>query len=141
MRYGRTRLVEKNRNDSHLLATPASPTARRMRHREAFEAALQALQADYVRSLDDYLNELCLHASPPDDKAARSARQAALARIAHKLAGTGGTYGFPAITEAARDLERMLKTGHSESELSDAIRSVEAACYEAIGATKGAALA
>jgi len=112
-----------------------------MRHREAFEAALQALQADYVRSLDDYLNELCLHASSPDNKAARSARQAALARIAHKLAGTGGTYGFPAITEAARDLERMLKTGHSESELSDAIRSVEAACYEAIGATKGAALA
>jgi len=45
------------------------------------------------------------------------------------------------ITEAARDLERMLKTGHSESELSDAIRSVEAACYEAIGARKGAALA
>lgn len=30
-------------------------------------------------------------------------------RLAHSLAGAGATFGFPAVTEASRDLEQRLK--------------------------------
>jgi periplasmic divalent cation tolerance protein len=32
-------------------------------------------------------------------------------RLVHSLAGAGGTFGFPEVSETARGLERLLKTG------------------------------
>lgn len=34
----------------------------------------------------------------------------------HRLAGSGGSYGFPAISAVARDAEQWLRTGPSRSE-------------------------
>jgi HPt (histidine-containing phosphotransfer) domain-containing protein len=36
-------------------------------------------------------------------------------RLAHSLAGAGATFGFPAVSEAARGLERLLKEMLAES--------------------------
>jgi len=36
-------------------------------------------------------------------------------RLAHSLAGAGATFGFPAVSEAARGLERLLKELLAES--------------------------
>jgi len=36
-------------------------------------------------------------------------------RLAHSLAGAGTTFGFPAVSEAARGLERLLKEMLAES--------------------------
>jgi HPt (histidine-containing phosphotransfer) domain-containing protein len=85
-----------------------------------------------VRGLEDYVKQLCAHAGSADTADARTAQHAALARIAHKLTGTGGTYGFPAITEAARALEHALKRKSQDNEIGDAVRKVEAACREAM---------
>ncbi len=49
---------------------------------------------------------------------------AALARLAHSLKGTGGTAGFDAFTELARDLEQMAKAGRSDP-IEDAINTIE----------------
>jgi len=40
--------------------------------------------------------------------ASREGDTAALSRLAHMLAGTGGTFGFPALTESAQLLESAL---------------------------------
>jgi CheY-like chemotaxis protein len=108
---------------------PAEGTRQRRRH---FESAFEDLRAEYVRGLADYVKELGEHAPHGDAEQDRAARHAVLARVAHKLTGTGSTYGFPAITEAARALEQYLKKRKPDGEVAEAVRKVEAACREAM---------
>jgi periplasmic divalent cation tolerance protein len=52
------------------------------------------------------------------EEACRAARDAGFTgeplrtfhRLVHSLAGAGGTFGFPEVSESARELERLLKT-------------------------------
>lgn len=52
------------------------------------------------------------------EEACREAREAGFAgeplrtfhRLVHSLAGAGGTFGFPEVSEISRELERLLKT-------------------------------
>lgn len=106
----------------------AEPVARTRRD---FESIFDALRAEYVRGLNDYVKELCENA-PCCADSGRPAQHEALARVAHKLTGTGSTYGYPEITEAARALEQYLKKRKPDAEIAVAVRNVEAACREAI---------
>jgi CheY-like chemotaxis protein len=105
---------------------------RASRRRREFESAFEELRADYVGGLADYVNELREHAPGADPAQDQAVRHAALARIAHKLAGTGTTYGYPAITEAARALEQGLKRRQPDDAIAEAVSKVEAACCAAI---------
>ncbi len=40
-------------------------------------------------------------------------------RLVHSLAGAGGTFGFPEVSETARGLERLLKTGIGGTPMSE----------------------
>jgi two-component system, cell cycle response regulator DivK len=103
------------------------------RRRRDFEAAFSELRAEYMVGLADYVEDLRRHAPPgANPQEERTARDGTLARIAHKLAGTGSTYGFPAITEAARALEQDLKRRKPDEAIADAVRKVETACREAM---------
>jgi two-component system, cell cycle response regulator DivK len=114
------------------VAAARSKSAELANRRRAFESAFDELRDEYVHGLEDYVKELCTHAGSADTDDARKAQHAALARIAHKLTGTGSTYGFPAITEAARALEQDLKRRKSHDAIAEAVQKVEAACREAM---------
>jgi HPt (histidine-containing phosphotransfer) domain-containing protein len=47
-------------------------------------------------------------------QAADSEAVTALRHLAHRLAGSGGTYGFPAISQAAHALELALDAGYDQ---------------------------
>ncbi len=62
------------------------------------------------------------------EEACRDARDAGFAgeplrtfhRLVHSLAGAGGTFGFPEVSEVSRGLERLLKTSlASEAPMSE----------------------
>jgi HPt (histidine-containing phosphotransfer) domain-containing protein len=50
--------------------------------------------------------------------------RAALLRIAHGLAGSAGTFGYPRISEAAHEAEEALDSGGSDSDLGALIRRI-----------------
>lgn len=75
----------------------------------AFADKMQALRDKYVARLDESLaailpvvERLASGMATPEDRADLEAR-------AHKLAGTGTSYGFPAISETAAALEDALR--------------------------------
>jgi CheY-like chemotaxis protein len=105
------------------------------RRRRDFEAAFDELRAEYLSGLTGYVDELRKYAPGADAEPCPAARNAALARIAHKLGGTGTTYGYPAITEAARALEQDLKRRQPDAAIAEAVRKVEEACLEAMSAS------
>jgi two-component system, cell cycle response regulator DivK len=116
-----------------LAATRSKAAAERANQpRRDFESVFGELRTEYVRGLADYVKELCENAPGSDTEPCRAARHAALARIAHKLTGTGSTYGYPAITEAARALEHELKRRKPDNEIAEAVRAVETACRGAM---------
>jgi len=47
-------------------------------------------------------------------RAAHAGRREELQRLAHRLKGAGGSYGYPSLTEAARKLEEAARTGDVE---------------------------
>lgn len=74
--------------------------------------ALRRLRADGVQRLGERVRELsagwaALQPRRPWDDADR-ARLGELAASAHRLAGAGGTFGFPALSKAAAPLELLL---------------------------------
>ncbi len=74
------------------------------------QPTLEGLREYFTARLPERLAEM--------DEAFRAARDAGFTgdalrtfhRLAHSLAGAGGTFGFPQVSEAARDLERLLNT-------------------------------
>lgn len=75
---------------------------------EAFQNKLQQLCQEYVKRLPDDIHRLKdFLAEIEADSSAEDPRQG-LKQLAHKLSGTGGSFGFPSISEAGRDLEEAL---------------------------------
>jgi diguanylate cyclase (GGDEF)-like protein len=69
------------------------------RYRTVFEQQYDDIQAAVVAAASDRLGQ---------DEADEARRQA------HKLAGAGGTFGLPQVTEAARQLETLLVHSHQD---------------------------
>src|SRR5690349_8635964 len=73
------------------------------------DAVSKELRAYFAGRLPERLAEI--------EEACRAAREAGFAgeplrtfhRLAHSLAGAGGTFGFPEVSEVSRDLEHLLK--------------------------------
>ena len=87
---------------------------------QAFADKMQALRDKYVARLGDSLaiiqpmaERLAAGTETGDDRADLEAR-------AHKLAGTGTSYGFPAISETAAALENALRDGAPAAVLAEA---------------------
>lgn len=77
------------------------------------EQKLAQLRAVYVEKLDARIDDLAKHlkamSEAGDDDAARLAALESVSQEAHKLAGSGATFGFPLVTEVAREMERACK--------------------------------
>ncbi len=54
-----------------------------------------------------------------------------LTRLAHQLKGSAGGYGFPTITEAARDAEELAKVGTVVPELTASVEALTNLCRRA----------
>jgi signal transduction histidine kinase/HPt (histidine-containing phosphotransfer) domain-containing protein/ActR/RegA family two-component response regulator len=67
---------------------------------------IAALLPGFCESLREFMGKLSTSVEHDD--------RAALARLAHQLAGAGGSYGFAAITTEARKLEVGLRAGSSD---------------------------
>ncbi len=69
---------------------------------------LQALKQAYVEGLPERIGEIdALAASIRQDPGSEKGREGldALYHLVHKLSGSGGTFGFPAISDAAQLIE------------------------------------
>lgn len=77
------------------------------------QAQLKALQADYAARLPDRATELATRFAAL--RAAWCPTEAnELRRLAHNLAGSGASYGFPAVSVGARRVERTLDAALAE---------------------------
>lgn len=70
---------------------------------ERFEERIRALRAGFIMGLPDRLATM--------RAALRRDDRATLQHEAHRLAGTGVSYGLPELTTWGRDVERKLKSG------------------------------
>lgn len=71
---------------------------------------LEALTADYRRQLPDRIDELTAALAAATSAAGDEARDAALVdlrRVAHRLVGSGKTFGLPHVSEAAAPIEHV----------------------------------
>lgn len=77
------------------------------------EQKLALLRAGYADKLDARVDELAAHlkdmSKAGDDDDARVAALDLVRQKAHKLAGSGATFGFPLITDIAREMEQACK--------------------------------
>lgn len=96
----------------------------------------QALRARYLSTFPRKIAEI-------EDALALAARRGepgldALRMAAHRLAGSGASYGWPEITEAARRLERAVDAG-AYDEAATGLCSVLRAIHEQHAAKEGPA--
>ncbi len=112
----------------------------------AIEAQLRALRMEFVSNLPSRLAMLreAMQALQTGDSSDPMRSVGELHRIAHGLAGTGTSFGFRAITDTARHLERFVqpftrrRVAPGESEIDEAAarlnalaRAIEEACRDA----------
>lgn len=71
-----------------------------------FQAQLRALQEAFAKELPKRIDDLEIAWEVGDSLASRLE---AVRRQAHSLAGSGGTFGFPELSQAARALERRVQ--------------------------------
>lgn len=74
---------------------------------DALAAALRALRAEYLADAPARLAELWSAWARVQNGDAESL--ARLQTLAHRLAGTGGAYGLPEVTETARAVDRACR--------------------------------
>lgn len=86
----------------------AEPPPRVLPSERAHDPRFAPLLVRYLMSLREQREELRGALEAGDGDAVR--------HIAHKLRGTGGSYGFQAITAAAGELEEALRAGGSLAE-------------------------
>lgn len=85
-----------------------------------FQQALQALRQEYERNLPDKVAEIENQWRTLIDDGWEAAQYKTFIRLAHSLAGSGATYGFPQVSTAARELEHYSKSLHGETRVSPA---------------------
>ncbi|HEY9163931.1 MAG TPA: diguanylate cyclase [Magnetovibrio sp.] len=77
------------------------------------EQKLAQLRAVYAEKLEERIDDLSAHlkrmSDAGDDDVTRNAALEAVRQEAHKLAGSGATFGFPRVTEVAREMELACK--------------------------------
>lgn len=76
---------------------------------EAFAAAFSEIRAQYALELPGEVLALVAALKRARAEEGRAESAAAARTIAHRLCGTGGSYGFTEISEAAAELEVALK--------------------------------
>lgn len=87
---------------------------------EPFEKAFDQLRREYLAEADTRIAEL--RAEVDAIRAGDPAALASLRTRVHRLAGSGGSYGFPEISGAARELERWLaREAGAPPELADGL--------------------
>jgi signal transduction histidine kinase/CheY-like chemotaxis protein len=84
---------------------------------------LQEIVRQFVRDLPDRSSTML--------RAAQTSDTETLKRLAHQLKGAGGSYGFPAITEAAAAVENALADGLDEPTLRDRVETLASLCRRA----------
>ncbi|MGA2447137.1 MAG: Hpt domain-containing protein [Polyangiaceae bacterium] len=93
-----------------------------------FEALLAAERAAYAERIHIRIAELEGYLEAGHVEEAR--------RVAHRLAGSAGTYGFPALGGAAREIEVTLENGSPIDE--PMLRRLREACPESAPPFRGA---
>jgi diguanylate cyclase (GGDEF)-like protein len=77
------------------------------------EQKLEVLRAAYAEKLVDRIDEISAHletiSQAKMDEGERIAALKQVRNAAHKLAGSGATFGFPAVSDVARDMEAACK--------------------------------
>lgn len=77
---------------------------------EALEEVLKTLRADYLNELPDRLAEMNGHVEKAMSNKENPVEWLKEAHtIAHRLAGTAGSYGFAGLSRAAAELDQYLK--------------------------------
>ncbi len=71
---------------------------------------LEALRREFLAEADDKVHEMETSAAEPSTDA-----HARLAYLAHQLKGSGGSYGFPVISDEAAAVESAVDGGDSGS--------------------------
>lgn len=94
---------------------------------DELDKVLQGLRREYITESAERLAELREGAAEVSGGGEGAA--ASLAGRFHRLAGSGGSYGFPQVSEIARRMERRLKAGVTSGDL-PAAGEVEAGIEE-----------
>jgi signal transduction histidine kinase/CheY-like chemotaxis protein len=84
---------------------------------------LQEIVRQFVRDLPDRSSAIL--------RASQTADTETVKRLAHQLKGAGGSYGFPAITEAAAAVEQALTEGLDEAVVSARVEALAGLCRRA----------
>ena len=90
-----------------------------------FQAALEALRQEYVHNLPNKVSEIRDAWLNVRNQAWDASALYTLTRLAHSLAGSGATYGFEPLSQAARALELYLKPLTTEDFTEDACIQIE----------------
>lgn len=85
------------------------------------DRAFQALQLEYLASIPTRLEEL--RSDIAGFRAGTAGAEASLKVRLHRLAGSGGSYGFVDLSSIARDAERWL-AGHPSSAEADQLEAI-----------------
>jgi diguanylate cyclase (GGDEF)-like protein len=104
--------------------------------------AILRLQREYLAELPAQLDEMLAEIGA--FRAARDGAAGALRTRFHRLAGSGGSYGFPEISEIAREAERWLSSGPPPSQagrLEEAVERLSEIVRRAAGAPAASAAA
>ncbi len=86
--------------------------------RDAIEKEMRVLRVQYLEKLKFQVQQLESFLSAAKSNSLNNEDIAELKMQAHKLAGTGATYGYPYISEAGENLEDMLienRTGNAQT--------------------------
>ncbi|MFT4075457.1 MAG: response regulator [Asticcacaulis sp.] len=108
------------------LEEPAEPS---------LEASLRALRLRYLSTMKELLGPIEVTLRHCEDGTLQDCDRHELRSMAHRLAGTGETYGFPAVSAAARPLDDQLKSHpHMKAAaLMQLIYPLVVACRNALG--------
>ena len=101
------------------------------------EPVADALVSDLAGDLDmadlveEFVSELRTRAEAIEQACAEENLDT-LARLAHQLKGSAGGYGFPTITQAAREAAELAKAGTAAPQLTAAVEALANLCRRAI---------
>ncbi len=95
------------------------------------DSALAALRQKYVARLKDRERDIIKLLQHRDTRGLSDDENEQLRIHAHSLAGSGATYGYPAISQAGRALERALGSGAAAKEYLPLVQTLIEACREA----------
>lgn len=101
---------------------------------QAFDSALASLRQRYISGLGAAVAELRKFAVLCEFQETNAEVTASIGRLAHRLSGNGETLGYPEISSAAAELERVLQSGGSPGSVAASqARVLARACEAATG--------